>query len=71
MNGVARRQSKVVPMARPSSLSFSQNAAQDEADVGRPLAETTHEIREPLAPEGNVHAHAVSARRQAMPAGPA
>src|SRR5215203_6469809 len=46
------------------SRAFPEEAAEDEADVGRAFAETAHEVGKPFAPEWNVDADPVALRRE-------
>src|SRR5215203_2747660 len=42
------------------SPAFAEDPAEDETDIGRPFAETSHEIRKPLPPERHVYPHPVA-----------
>ena len=47
---------------------LAEDAADNERDIRRPLAEPAHEVRKPFAAERDVDAHPVAVRRRATPA---
>src|SRR5580765_837335 len=62
---IATTRAGAVPAAARWLATFTEHAAQDEPDVRGPFAQTAHEVRVPVAAEGQIDAHAVAVRDQA------